>query len=48
LTELVWGIGYKKYAKAHTYIMNNPGCEFIVTNADATYPAGEGACYPGA
>lgn len=26
--------------------MNNPGCEFILTNADATYPAG-GAFYPG-
>lgn len=39
-------IDYKKYAKAHTYIMNNPGCEFILTNADATYPAG-GSFYPG-
>ncbi|KAI5453760.1 hypothetical protein NCC49_005573 [Naganishia albida] len=40
-------INYKKYARAHTYIMNNPGCAFLVTNADATYPAGEGAFYPG-
>lgn len=37
---------YKKYAKAHTYITTNPGCEFILTNADPTYPAG-GAFYPG-
>ncbi|KAJ9121074.1 hypothetical protein QFC24_005055 [Naganishia onofrii] len=37
---------YKKYAKAHTYITNNPGCEFILTNADPTYPAG-GAFFPG-
>ncbi|KAJ9097799.1 hypothetical protein QFC19_006667 [Naganishia cerealis] len=39
-------VNYKKYAKAHTYITNNPGCEFILTNADPTYPAG-GAFYPG-
>ncbi|KAI5453761.1 hypothetical protein NCC49_005574 [Naganishia albida] len=39
-------INYKKYAKAHTYITTNPGCEFILTNADPTYPAG-GAFYPG-
>lgn len=48
MTELLLRTDYKKYAKAHTYIMNNPGCEFIITNADATYPAGEGAFYPGA
>jgi 4-nitrophenyl phosphatase len=37
---------YKKYGKAHTYIMNNPGCHFIITNADATFPNGD-AFYPG-
>ncbi len=37
---------YKKYARAHTYIMNNSGCHFILTNADATFPNG-GAIYPG-
>lgn len=37
---------YKKYAKAFTYIRNNPGCHFILTNADPTFPNG-GALYPG-
>ncbi|KAJ9103834.1 hypothetical protein QFC21_002296 [Naganishia friedmannii] len=35
-------INYKKYAKAHTCIMNNPGCEFIITNGDESYPVAGG------
>ncbi|KAJ9120096.1 hypothetical protein QFC22_002994 [Naganishia vaughanmartiniae] len=39
-------INFKKYAKAHTYIMNNPECEFILTNGDASYPVADGT-FPG-
>jgi 4-nitrophenyl phosphatase len=33
---------YKKYAKAHTYIMNNSGCKFLITNGDGFYPDSRG------
>lgn len=46
LTSSSRSAGYKKYSKAHIYIKNNPGCHFILTNADPTFPAG-GAFYPG-
>ncbi|KAJ9121072.1 hypothetical protein QFC24_005053 [Naganishia onofrii] len=35
-------INYKKYAKAHTYIMNNSGCKFLITNGDGSYPDSRG------
>ncbi|KAG7548928.1 hypothetical protein FFLO_03220 [Filobasidium floriforme] len=39
-------VNYKKYSKAHTYLTKNPGCHFILTNTDATFPSG-GEFYPG-
>ncbi|KAJ1922989.1 hypothetical protein IWQ60_006163 [Tieghemiomyces parasiticus] len=39
-------INYRKYAQAHTYITRVPGCRFIATNTDSTFPAA-GALFPG-
>ena len=39
-------INYKKLAKAFTYIKYNPGCWFLATNDDLTFPGGE-RVYPG-
>lgn len=40
-------VNYKKYAKAFAYLTRNPGCYFIVTNEDTTFPQ-HGDFYPGA
>ncbi|RUS17126.1 HAD-like domain-containing protein [Endogone sp. FLAS-F59071] len=40
-------INYKKYAKAHTYLTKNPGCLFLLTNDDSTFPT-EIGIFPGA
>lgn len=39
-------VNYVKYAKAFTYLRNNPDCHFILTNGDTTYPT-DGAILPG-
>ncbi|KAJ3909853.1 HAD-like domain-containing protein [Lentinula edodes] len=40
-------INYTKYSKAFQYLTRNPGCQFIVTNEDSTYPSAHGLL-PGA
>ncbi|ORX47527.1 2-phosphoglycolate phosphatase [Hesseltinella vesiculosa] len=40
-------VNYRKYAKAFTYLRNNPGCLFIATNGDTTFPI-HGSLFPGA
>ncbi|KAF9262788.1 2-phosphoglycolate phosphatase [Marasmius fiardii PR-910] len=40
-------ITYTKLSKAFQYLTRNPGCEFIVTNEDSTYPSADGLL-PGA
>jgi 4-nitrophenyl phosphatase len=40
-------VNYKKYSKAFAYLKRNPGCHFIVTNEDTTFPQ-HGSFYPGA
>ncbi|RUS28488.1 HAD-like domain-containing protein [Jimgerdemannia flammicorona] len=40
-------INYKKYAKAHAYLTRNPGCLFLLTNNDSTFPT-EIGLFPGA
>jgi 4-nitrophenyl phosphatase len=37
-------INYKKLAKAFTYAKYNPGCLFLATNDDLTFPAGQRVC----
>ncbi|KAK4705112.1 4-nitrophenyl phosphatase, partial [Phenoliferia sp. Uapishka_3] len=37
---------YKKVAKAHRYLKENPGCHFLATNMDSTFPT-HGNIYPG-
>jgi 4-nitrophenyl phosphatase len=37
---------YKKFAKAFSYLRDNEGCHFILTNQDATFPT-HGTVYPG-
>jgi 4-nitrophenyl phosphatase len=37
---------YKKYSKAYTYLKDNEGCHFLLTNQDATFPT-NGTTYPG-
>jgi 4-nitrophenyl phosphatase len=37
---------YKKLGKAYSYLRDNEGCEFILTNQDATFPT-DGTTYPG-
>ncbi|KAL2919787.1 hypothetical protein HK105_200704 [Polyrhizophydium stewartii] len=39
-------INYTKLARAFTYVHANPGCHFLATNSDLTFPAG-GTVYPG-
>lgn len=39
-------VNYKKYSKAFSYLTRNPGCHFIVTNEDTTFPQ-HGDFYPG-
>jgi len=38
---------YTKYSKAFQYLTRNPGCAFLATNEDSTYPTSEGLL-PGA
>ncbi|ORE05089.1 2-phosphoglycolate phosphatase [Rhizopus microsporus var. microsporus] len=40
-------VNYKKYSKGFAYLTRNPGCYFIVTNEDSTFPQ-HGSFYPGA
>ncbi|KAL0575796.1 hypothetical protein V5O48_006174 [Marasmius crinis-equi] len=40
-------INYTKLSKAFQYLTRNPGCQFIATNEDSTYPAAHGLL-PGA
>ncbi|KAJ3989669.1 HAD-like domain-containing protein [Lentinula detonsa] len=40
-------INYTKLSKAFQYLTRNPGCQFIVTNEDSTYPSAHGLL-PGA
>ncbi|KAG8965362.1 hypothetical protein FRC03_000662 [Tulasnella sp. 419] len=43
------GVTYAKLAKGFQYLIRNPGCRFIATNEDSTYPAGPGGgLLPGA
>ncbi|GFZ45730.1 4-nitrophenylphosphatase [Saitozyma sp. JCM 24511] len=39
-------VNYKKYAKAFSYLRDNEGCHFILTNQDATFPT-DGTLFPG-
>lgn len=39
-------VNYKKYSKGFAYLTRNPGCYFIVTNEDSTFPQ-HGSFYPG-
>ncbi|CAK5279426.1 unnamed protein product [Mycena citricolor] len=47
LCGLDTNINYTKLSKAFQYLTRNPGCAFLVTNEDSTYPAGAGLL-PGA
>ncbi|KAJ3710432.1 HAD-like domain-containing protein [Lentinula raphanica] len=40
-------VNYTKLSKAFQYLTRNPGCHFLVTNEDSTYPSGHGLL-PGA
>ncbi|KAK7469224.1 hypothetical protein VKT23_003713 [Stygiomarasmius scandens] len=40
-------INYTKLSKAFQYLTRNPGCQFLVTNEDSTYPSSHGLL-PGA
>lgn len=40
-------MNYTKYSKAFQYLLQNPGCEFLATNLDSTYPSAHGLL-PGA
>ncbi|KAG8906369.1 hypothetical protein FRB99_007053 [Tulasnella sp. 403] len=49
LAGLDLNINYTKLSKAFQYLTRNPGCKFIATNEDTTYPAGPGGgTLPGA
>ncbi|KIO33166.1 hypothetical protein M407DRAFT_205017 [Tulasnella calospora MUT 4182] len=48
LAGLDTAINYTKLAKAMQYLTQNPGCRFIATNEDSTYPVGGGQFLPGA
>lgn len=47
LCGLDTSINYTKLSKAFNYILQNEGCQFLVTNEDSTYPTAEGLL-PGA
>ncbi|EGO01264.1 hypothetical protein SERLA73DRAFT_179405 [Serpula lacrymans var. lacrymans S7.3] len=40
-------VNYTKISKAFQYLTRNPGCQFLVTNEDSTYPSADGLL-PGA
>jgi 4-nitrophenyl phosphatase len=46
LCGLDTSINYTKLSKAFQYLRRNPGCEFLVTNEDSTYPV-SGGLLPG-
>ncbi|KAG8900030.1 hypothetical protein FRC01_010283 [Tulasnella sp. 417] len=48
LAGLDTAINYTKLAKAMQYLTRNPGCRFIATNEDSTYPVAGGQFLPGA
>lgn len=47
LCGLDTAINYTKLSKAYQYLTRNPGCKFLATNEDPTFPAG-GGYLPGA
>ncbi|KAK7683582.1 hypothetical protein QCA50_013420 [Cerrena zonata] len=47
LCGLDTAINYTKLSKAFQYLIRNPGCAFLATNEDSTYPAADGLL-PGA
>ncbi|KAG8981624.1 hypothetical protein FRB94_006679 [Tulasnella sp. JGI-2019a] len=47
LAGLDTAITYTKLSKAFQYLTRNPGCRFVATNEDSTYPA-SGGTLPGA
>ncbi|OZJ02631.1 hypothetical protein BZG36_03840 [Bifiguratus adelaidae] len=47
LCGIDWHINYKKLAKAYTYLIENEGCMFLLTNDDSTFPS-HGRLFPGA
>lgn len=47
LCGLDTSINYTKLSKAFNYLIRNPGCAFLATNTDSTYPTAEGLL-PGA
>lgn len=40
-------MNYTKYSKAFQYLTRNPGCAFLATNEDSTFPSSNGLL-PGA
>jgi len=47
LCGLDTNINYTKLSKAFQYLIRNPGCLFLATNEDSTYPSADGLL-PGA
>ena len=47
LCGLDTAINYTKLSKAFQYLLRNPGCAFLATNEDSTYPTADGLL-PGA
>ncbi|KAJ6557274.1 HAD-like domain-containing protein [Mycena vulgaris] len=47
LSSLDTAVNYTKMSKAFQYLTRNPGCVFLATNEDSTYPAA-GGILPGA
>lgn len=47
LCGLDTNINYTKISKAFQYLTRNPGCHFLATNEDSTYPSSHGLL-PGA
>lgn len=47
LCGLDLSVNYTKISKAFQYLTRNPGCQFLVTNEDSTFPSADGLL-PGA
>lgn len=47
LCGLDMSITFTKMSKAYQYLTRNPGCQFLATNTDSTYPVA-GGLLPGA
>jgi 4-nitrophenyl phosphatase len=47
LCGLDLSVNYTKLSKAFQYLTRNPGCQFLVTNEDSTFPSADGLL-PGA